>query len=162
MSSAILSAILGASSALHVGDVAPDFTLPDSDGGQMTLSRLLEQGPVVLFFFPKAFTPGCSRQAANFRDHLAEIEKKGAHVLAISADDAPTLKRFKEERKAPYTFLSDPEKKVIKLYSGTMPVVGLANRANYVIDRDRKVLSLVEGSDAIDPTASIGACPGHG
>lgn len=58
MSPAILTAILGASSTLQVGDLAPDFTLPDTSGTQVTLSRLLEKGPVIVFFFPKAFTPG--------------------------------------------------------------------------------------------------------
>lgn len=134
MSRAILSMILGASAALHVGDKAPDFTLPDTDGKLVTLSKLLEQGPVVVFFFPKAFTPGCSRQTANFRDKYDELQKKGAKLVAISVDDVGTLRRFKEDRKAQYTFLSDAEKKVVPLYSGTMPVVGLANRANFVID----------------------------
>ncbi len=161
MTHALLSVVLGASSALHVGDTAPDFTLPDTEGQQVTLSKALQEGPVILFFFPKAFSPGCSKQAANFRDRMGDIEKKGARVLAISADDAATLKRFKQDRKAPYVFLSDPEKKVIKQYSGTMPVVGLASRANFVIGQDGKVLSIVEGSDAIDPTATVGACPGR-
>ena len=155
----LLSTVLGAASALQVGDVAPDFTLPDTEGQLVTLSALLERGPVILFFFPKAFTPGCARQAANFRDRMGEVTQKGATVLAISSDDVATLKRFKEERKAPYTFLSDPDKKVVKQYSGTMAVVGLANRANYVIGQDRKVLSLVEGGDAVDPTSSVAACP---
>ncbi len=58
MAAALLSALLGASGALHVGDVAPDFTLPDTEGRPVTLSRLLEKGPVIVYFFPKAFTPG--------------------------------------------------------------------------------------------------------
>ncbi len=152
--------VLGTTGALKVGDAAPDFTLPDTEGHQVTLSALLREGPVVLFFFPKAFTPGCSKQSANFRDALPELERKGAHVLAISADDAATLKRFKEDRKAPYTFLADPEKKVIPKYAGLMPVVGLARRANYVVGQDGKVLSVVEGSAAVDPAATVGACPG--
>jgi thioredoxin-dependent peroxiredoxin len=161
MTSAFLSMILGASAALHVGDRAPDFTLPDTDGKPVTLSKLLEQGPVVVFFFPKAFTPGCTRQTSNFRDKYDEIKKKGAQVVAISVDDVETLRKFKADRQAQYTFLSDSQKKVVPLYSGTMPVVGLANRANFVIDKDGKVVSIVEGSDAIDPTATVGACPGH-
>jgi peroxiredoxin Q/BCP len=160
MSAALLSLLLTAS-ALHVGDKAPDFTLPDTDGHPVTLSKLLEKGPVVVFFFPKAFTPGCSQQTANFRDKYEALTKKGAQVVAISVDDVATLKRFKEDRKAQYTFLSDADKKVVPKYSGTMAVVGLANRANYVIDKDGKVLSVVEGKDAIDPAATVGACPGH-
>lgn len=84
--------------------------------------------------------------------------KAGAQVVAISADDVATLKRFKEERKAPFEFLSDADRKVIPHWSGTMPVVGLANRANYVVGKDGKILSIVEGSAAIDPTAAVDAC----
>lgn len=78
--------------------------------------------------------------------------------MAISADDVATLKRFKEERKAPFAFLSDEGKKVIPKWSGTMAVVGLANRANFVVSKDGKIVSIVEGSAAIDPTAAVDAC----
>jgi peroxiredoxin Q/BCP len=80
-------------------------------------------------------------------------------VLAISTDDVETLRRFKEDRKADYPFLSDAGGKVAAQYAGTMPVVGLASRANFVIGQDRKVLAIVKGSDAIDPAASVDACP---
>jgi thioredoxin-dependent peroxiredoxin len=82
-------------------------------------------------------------------------------VVAISTDDVETLKRFKLERKAPFEFLSDANRKVVPSWSGTMPVVGLANRANYVVGKDGKVLSVVEGSAAIDPTAAVAACSAH-
>ena len=78
--------------------------------------------------------------------------------MAISVDDVETLKRFKAERKAPFAFLSDEGKKVVPKWSGTMPVVGLANRANYVVGKDGKIVSIVEGSAAIDPTAAVDAC----
>lgn len=162
MTSSLLTLALGAAGALHVGDRAPDFTLPDTEGRPVTLSRLLEDGPVVVFFFPKAFTPGCTRQATNFRDQSAKLASKGAKVVAISTDDVETLRRFKADRRAPYTFLSDSEKRVVPAWSGTMPVVGLARRANYVVGQDGRVVSVIEGSDAIDPTATIGACPGRG
>lgn len=80
-------------------------------------------------------------------------------MLAISTDDVETLKRFKEDRKAPYPFLSDAGGKVAAQYAGTMPVVGLASRANFVIGQDRKIVTIVKGSDAIDPGASVDACP---
>lgn len=80
-------------------------------------------------------------------------------MVAISTDDVETLKRFREDRKASYPFLSDAGGKVAAQYAGTMPVVGLASRANIVIGQDRKVISLVKGSDAIDPGASVDACP---
>lgn len=80
-------------------------------------------------------------------------------MLAISTDDVETLKRFREDRKAQYPFLSDEGGKVAAQYAGTMPVVGLANRANFVIGQDRKIVSIVKGNDAVDPGASVDACP---
>ncbi len=79
-------------------------------------------------------------------------------MVAISADDVETLKRFKEERKAPFEFLSDADKNVAPKWSGTMPIIGLANRANYVVGRDGKIVSVVTGSAAIDPSAAVDAC----
>lgn len=79
-------------------------------------------------------------------------------MVAISTDDVETLKRFKEERKAPFEFLSDADKQVAPKWSGTMAIVGYANRANYVVGKDGKILSIVEGSAAVDPSASVAAC----
>ena len=158
MTMPFLAMLLGAS-ALKVGDKAPDFTLPDTEGTPVTLSALLKSGPVILVFFPKAFTPGCTQQNQNFRDRFSTVQEKGAQVLGISVDDVATQRRFKAEYKLPYPLLSDAGGKVAAQYSGKMPVVGLANRANFVVDQDGKVEAIVEGSDAIDPSSAIGQCP---
>jgi peroxiredoxin Q/BCP len=142
-----------------VGDRAPDFTLPDTEGAPVTLSRLLEKGPVILAFYPKAFTPGCTKQTANFRDRFAEVERKGATVVGISVDDVATQKRFKAEQKLPYPLLSDAGGKVASQYAGTMAVVGVANRANFVVGQDGLVKDIVLGGDAVDPGQVIAACP---
>ena len=141
------------------GDPAPDFTLPDQDGYPVTLSAVLKNGPVILAFYPKAFTPGCTRQNSNFRDKYAEVEKKGAQVFGISTDSMSTQKKFKAEYKLPYPLLSDVDGKVSKAYVGTMPVIGVANRANIVIGQDGKVDGVVEGGDAVDPNGAIASCP---
>jgi peroxiredoxin Q/BCP len=158
MTAPLLAMLLGATS-LKVGDQAPDFTLQDQDGTAVTLSKALEGGPVILAFFPKAFTPGCNKQNSNFRDKYAEVEKKGARVFGISTDSVQTQKKFKEEYKLPYQLLSDPDGLVAKQYSGTMPIVGVANRANFVVGQDGKITQIVEGGDAVDPNAAISACP---
>lgn len=158
MKIALLAMLLG-SGPLKVGDRAPDFTLPDTDGQPVTLSKLLEKGPVILAFYPKAFTPGCTKQNANFRDRFADVEKKGATVLGISTDDVETQRRFKAEMKLPYPLLSDSGGKVAKQYAGTMAVVGVANRANFVVGQDGVVKEIVSGGDAVDPAAAIAACP---
>ena len=83
-------------------------------------------------------------------------------MLAISTDDVDTLRKFREDRKAPYPFLSDVGGAVAKQYAGLIPVIGVASRANFVVGQDGKVVSIVTGSDAIDPAASVAACPAKG
>jgi len=114
MTAPLLAMLLGATS-LKVGDQAPDFTLLDQEGTPVTLSRALQAGPVILAFYPKAFTPGCNKQNSNFRDHYAEVEKAGAQVFGVSTDSVETQKKFKTEFKLPYSLLSDPDGKVAKL-----------------------------------------------
>jgi peroxiredoxin Q/BCP len=150
---------LAIAATLKPGDKAPDFTLPDTDGKPVTLSRLLQQGPVILAFYPKAFTPGCTKQNSNFRDKYAEVEQRGAQIVGISVDDVETQRKFKAEFKLPYPLLSDRGGEVAKQYTGTMPVVGLASRSNVVIGQDGIVARVIEGGDAIDPNSAIAACP---
>lgn len=158
MTSPLLAMLLGAT-ALKVGDKAPDFTLPDTDGTPVSLSRLLEKGPVILAFYPKAFTPGCTQQNKNFRDRFGEVAAKGAQVVGISVDSVDTQRKFKERYQLPFPLLSDHGGKVASQYSGTMPLVGFAKRANFVIGQDGLVKSIVEGGDAVDPTSAIASCP---
>jgi peroxiredoxin Q/BCP len=157
MTTTILALVLAA--GLKAGDKAPDFTLPDTEGKPVTLSKLLEQGPVILAFYPKAFTSGCTKQNSNFRDKYAEVEQKGAQVLGISVDEVATQRRFKAEYKLPYPLLSDVGGKVADQYTGTVPVLGYASRSNVVIGQDGKVVQVIEGSDAIDPNGAIALCP---
>ncbi len=158
MTRALLAALLLAATP-RVGDRAPDFTLPDTDGVPVTLSTLLRDGPVILAFFPKAFTPGCTRQNSALRDRYPEIVKKGARVVGISVDDVDTQRRFKAERRLPYPLLSDRGGKVAERYAGTMAVFGLARRANFVVGQDGIIVAIFEGDAAIDPGDAIRACP---
>ena len=96
-----------------------------------------------------------------YRDRYADVNLKGGQVVGISTDSVETQKKFKDEFKLPYPLLSDPEGKVIDLYSGRIPVVGVANRATYVIGADGLVKEIVTGSAAIDPSSAIAACPMH-
>jgi peroxiredoxin Q/BCP len=87
---------------------------------------------------------------------------KGAQVVGISTDSVETQKKFKDEYKLPYPLLSDSGGKVAKQYGGTIPVVGLANRATFVLDKDGTIKEIVKGGDAIDPAGAIKSCPVHG
>jgi peroxiredoxin Q/BCP len=154
----LLAALLGAN-PIKVGEKAPNFTLPSSEGQQVTLSKLLEEGPVILYFFPKAFTPGCTKQTANFRDRTAEVAQKGARIVGISVDPPDKLAKFRAEMKASFTLLSDQGGKVSEQYVGLVPVLKVANRANIVVAQDGTVQQVVNGGDAVDPGSAIASCP---
>jgi thioredoxin-dependent peroxiredoxin len=141
-----------------VGQVAPDFTVTDVDGVSRHLQAMVEQGPVVLAFFPKAFTGGCTRELTAYRDRYADIEKHHGTVVAISADDAETSRKFRDSLKAPYPFVGDDKRELIAAYDVKMAVIGIARRVTFVVGPGRKVLFVQEGSEAVDPSAAVSAC----
>jgi thioredoxin-dependent peroxiredoxin len=100
---------------LEVGEEAPDFTLPDGDGASVSLRDLRGQ-PVVVYFYPKDDTPGCTTQACGIRDAWAEFEALGAEVLGISPDDPESHARFRDKYDLPHTLLADPDAAVIGSY----------------------------------------------
>ena len=142
----VLSAIAAspAAAALPTGSKAPDFTTTGAVGGKafkLHLADQLKKGPVVLYFFPKAFTPGCTMEAHAFSESTAAFKKAGAQVIGMSADDLPTLKEFsvKECRNAFPVAAATPA--VIKAYDVSLKQKpGLTDRTSYVIGRDGKVV----------------------
>ena len=127
------------------GDPVDDFTLPDQDGAPLTLSQFAGK-PVVLFFYPKADTPGCTIEACGFRDHFAKLEAAGVVVLGISRDTIKGQKRFQQKYELPYPLLADPELLLINrfdlLKQKTMygkPVTGV-ERTTVVIGPDQRVV----------------------
>jgi len=93
---------------LAIGDAAPDFTLPDQDGNPVTLSSLRGQR-VVIYFYPKDDTPGCTKEACNFRDRWSDLESQGIRVLGISKDDANSHGKFIAKYTLPFTLLTDAD-----------------------------------------------------
>ena len=118
---------------LKEGDKAPDFTLKQQDGKDVTLSKAWEKKIVVLYFYPMDDTPGCTKEACTFRDLYQDFKNAGADVLGISVDDAASHKKFLEKHKLPFTLLADPEKKVTELYD-VKNFIGKAKRVTFVID----------------------------
>ena len=100
---------------LSIGTQAPDFTLPDKDGTSVTLSSLRGR-KVVLYFYPKDNTPGCTRQACAFAANLTEFEKRGITVIGISKDSIASHQKFAEKYNLPFILLSDPERVAIEAY----------------------------------------------
>jgi peroxiredoxin Q/BCP len=100
---------------LDVGDSAPDFTIPDQNGDEVTLSELRGK-PVVLYFYPKASTPGCTTQACGVRDHRDQYAGFGATVLGVSPDEVKPIAKFVEKQQLNFTLLSDADHKVAEAY----------------------------------------------
>lgn len=100
---------------MDVNDQAPDFTLPDENGEPVTLSSFKGK-PVVLFFYPRANTPGCTIEACGFRDQYGKLIRTGLTVLGISPDTPKAQKKFQEKYELPYTLLADSDKEVAKLF----------------------------------------------
>ncbi|XXF77039.1 peroxiredoxin [Myxococcaceae bacterium GXIMD 01537] len=155
--SLVVAGMLGATP--QVGEAAPEFTVKDTSGKSLTLSEMVKGGPVIVAFFPKAFTPGCTKEMQGYRDRFADIEKLKGQVLAVSMDDAETMARFKADLKAPFAFIPDPDGQLVKLFDVKAPVVSFSKRYTFVIGEDRKVLKVESGGDAVNPEGAIAACP---
>ena len=126
--------------SIAIGQTAPDFTLANQDGVKVTLSELWKKGPVVLFFYPKDFTPGCTAEACAFRDAYEEFKGKGAEVVGISSQGTESKKAFAEKHRLPFTLVSDDGGKVREQYGVKASFLGLVDgRETYVIDRQGKV-----------------------
>jgi peroxiredoxin Q/BCP len=120
---------------LKVGDQAPDFTLPTSGGKSVTLSELHAKKTVVVFFYPKDDTPGCTVEACSFRDSYESFVEAGAEVVGISSDSLDSHDRFADKHKLPMTLLSDAGGKVRALFGVKSTLGLLPGRATFVIDR---------------------------
>src|SRR6185436_10660926 len=94
---------------LDTGDKVPEFTLPDQDGHDISLTALLKDGPAILYFYPADFTPGCTREACSIRDIHREISRAGLTVAGISPQSPESHKRFREKHSLPFTLLSDEQ-----------------------------------------------------
>jgi peroxiredoxin Q/BCP len=121
---------------LRPGTPAPDFTATLDDGSTFRLADERGKRHVVLYFYPKDFTPGCTAQACSFRDNYDAIRARGAVVIGVSADDTVSHARFRERHALPFPLIADPERRLHELYDvkGWLPF--LPPRVTYVIDRE--------------------------
>ncbi len=125
---------------LGVGDTVSDFTLPDQSGTPRTLSTLLADGPVVLFFYPKAMTTGCTKESCHFRDLGAEFAAVNAQRVGISADGVDRQAAFDAKNDLGYPLLSDKDRTVARLFGVKRPGPLMNRRATFVIGTDSTVL----------------------
>ena len=129
---------------LKAGEKAPDFTLPDHHGEPQTLSKLLTNGPVVLFFYPQANTPGCTVQACHFRDLAADFEAIGAQIVGVSKDSVDAQAAFADKRGFGYPLLADTDREVAAAYDVKGGMLGLSpvKRATFVIGQDGVIIDV--------------------
>ncbi len=128
---------------MKVGDVVDDFEAPDQQGRQRRLSELLAEGPLVLYFYPKAFTPGCTRESCHFRDMAAELRAAGGHAVGISADAVERQAEFDARHSLGFPLLSDPDRRLARMFGVKRPGPLFNKRATFVIDTDRRVLATI-------------------
>ena len=131
------------------GDSAPDFTLTSDDGKKVKLSDFKGVSNVVLYFYPKDFTSGCTTEACNFRDNISKFKDLNAEVLGVSVDDVDSHKSFKEKEKLNFILLADSDKTVSNEY-GVLNMIGMDSRVTFVIDKNgvvKKIYPKVDPSE---------------
>lgn len=126
---------------LNENDPAPDFTLSDADGNSYTLSKM-KGSPVVLYFYPKASTPGCTKQACGIRDAWSKFEENGIKVFGISVDSKESIAEFIKENNLNFPLLSDQNKQVSSAY-GVLNNLGFASRITFIIDKDGLISKII-------------------
>lgn len=142
----LFTACGGNAENLKVSDSAPDFTLQDADGNSYTLSSYKGVSPVVIYFYPKAGTPGCTKQACGIRDSWSKFSENGIVVLGISVDSKDDIKDFIQENNLNFPLLSDEKKEVSKAY-GVLNNLGLANRITFIVDKEGKIAEIIREVD---------------
>jgi len=135
---------------LEAGSKAPEFALANDRGGDTTLSDLLQKGPLILYFYPADFTPGCTKEACSIRDIHNDIQSVGLQVAGISPQDIDSHQRFRDEFDLPFVLLSDPDKVAIEMYDVDGPFGVGVRRATFLINQDGTI------QDAIMADVRIG------
>ena len=145
---------------LEVGTKAPTFTLPDQNGDMHSLEDYRGQ-KVILYFYPKDNTAGCTKQACGFAERYPQIQEKGAVVLGVSKDSVKSHKNFEEKYSLPFTLLSDPEHKVLEMYGawGEKKNYGKVSmgtiRTTYLIDEEGTIIKAMGKVKAADNPAQM-------
>ena len=147
---------------LAAGLKAPEFELADQGGRKHTLKGLLKDGPLILYFYPADFTPGCTKEACSFRDLHQELLKAKLRVVGISPQDVQSHRRFAEKHGLNFPLLADPDKKAVKAYDVDGPLGFGVRRGTYLIGSDGKIQDSVLadlriGSHEAFVTKAIGA-----
>lgn len=131
---------------LMVGNKAPDFTLPDAFGNNYTLNEYQDKFPVILYFYPKAGTPGCTKQACGVRDNMESFNENGIKIFGISVDSKESIKDFIDENNLNFPLLSDESKSVSKAY-GVLNNLGIDSRITFIINKQGYISHILRDVD---------------
>jgi len=142
----ILSGCGGNAENLSVGSEAPNFTLQDSDNNSYTLSDFEGKSPVVIYFYPKANTSGCTKQACGIRDDYSKFKENGIEIFGISVDSKESIKEFINDNQLNFPLLSDIDKKVAEAY-GVLNNVGVASRVTFIVDKNGNLANIIRDVD---------------
>jgi len=137
------------------GDSAPDFSGPTYDGSQLGLKDFVGKKNVVLYFYPKDDTPGCTKEACSFRDNIDSVRKMGAEIIGVSLDNVESHKKFASKYKLPFPLISDKEKRIAEAY-GVLKEHGMStNRVTFIIDKAGKVAKVFPKVDVTKHTEEV-------
>lgn len=128
---------------IEVGSRAPDFTLPRQNGTLVHLADLRGH-PVIVYFYPKAGTPGCTRETEGFVERYSELRGRGVELLGVSVDSVERQERFASECSVPFPLLSDSGREVARAY-GVLGILGIAKRVTFILDPDGTVIDVIAG-----------------
>ena len=129
---------------LNTGSRAPDFSLPNENGETITLASLIAEGPLILYFYPADFTPGCTKEACSIRDIHGELVAAGLRVVGVSPQDGESHVRFRDQYDLPFSLLSDERKEAIKAYDADGPFGVGVRRITYLIDADGMIADAIQ------------------
>jgi peroxiredoxin Q/BCP len=131
-----------------VGDTAPLFTGQDQDGRTFNLADHVGKKIVLLYFYPKDFTGGCTKEACGFRDRVGDLQTNNVEVIGVSHDSVDSHKKFADEYKLNFTLIADPDGKIIAAYDAKMSMLGMSKRVSFLIGLDGKIVHV---TDAMSP-----------
>jgi thioredoxin-dependent peroxiredoxin len=138
------------------GEQAPAFVLDSTSGGKVDTAEFRGKQMLVLAFFPKAFTSGCTQEMTNWGQVFEKLGAPDARVFGISTDDLETQQKFAEKLKLPFALLADPDGIAARKFG--ILSVGYAVRTTFVVGKEGEVVKVIDGSDAIDPSPALEAC----
>ena len=135
--------------SLKIGDIVPNFTAKDSQGEVFESQNFLGRKPLVIYFYPKDNTPGCTTEACSFRDQYEDFKDLGAEVIGISSDSVKSHHKFAKKHELPFILLSDQNKKLRSLFGVKNNLFGLLpGRVTYIIDRNGVVIYIFDSMNA--------------